>query len=80
MIKVYAGNIPFSAGEEKLTELFEADGRKVASIDIAEDANGKLRGFAYITFENEKDANDAIEKLDGVKFLGRKLKVNISTN
>lgn len=78
MIKLYVGNLPFQAGEEDLTKLFESDGRKLASVNIAEDENGKLRGFAYITLENEKDANDAIEKINGLKWLGRKLQVNIA--
>lgn len=39
-------------------------------------ATGKGRGFAFVTFEDEGDAADAVENMDGAEMGGRVLQVN----
>jgi RNA recognition motif-containing protein len=40
----------------------------------------KFRGYAFVTFENEKDAADVVQKMNGVEFQGKKLIVEYSKN
>jgi RNA recognition motif-containing protein len=57
--------------------LFEADGRKVTKIQIITDRDtGRSRGFGFVEFENEADAQKAIEALNGKDCGGRPLTVN----
>ena len=39
-------------------------------VEVIEGPGGRKKGFGTVRFLNEKDATDAIEKLDGVEFQG----------
>jgi RNA recognition motif-containing protein len=73
--KIYVGNLPFSASEPELEELFSSHGA-VESVSIITDREtGRSRGFAFV--EMDADAADAaIQALDGRDMGGRPLRVN----
>ena len=74
--RLYVGNIPFSAGEDELRELFAPFG-DVESVHVVTDrATGRPRGFAFVEMINEEDAQKAIGDLDQTDFQGRRLAVN----
>ena len=73
--KLYVGNLPFSATEDSLRNLFSEHG-EVHSINLITDRDtGRPRGFGFVEMEN---ADAAIEALDGTEFEGRNLKVNVA--
>jgi RNA recognition motif-containing protein len=73
--KIYVGNLPFSATEEDIRELFEAHGA-VHSVNIITDRDtGRPRGFGFVEMD-EAGAASAIGALDGVSMGGRNLQVN----
>ncbi len=75
MKSIYVGNLPFSASEDDVRELFAAYG-DVASVKLIDDREtGRFRGFGFIEME-DADAQSAIEALDGSDMGGRTLKVN----
>jgi RNA recognition motif-containing protein len=75
--KLYVGNLTFDAQESTLRELFEADGRRVLKIQIISDREtGRSRGFGFVEFETEGDAQKAIESLNGKDCGGRPMIVN----
>ncbi|HLG18735.1 MAG TPA: RNA-binding protein [Bdellovibrionota bacterium] len=75
--KLYVGNLPFSADENALRELFAGEGRKVASSQIISDRQtGRSRGFGFVEMETEEDAEKAIAALNGKEWEGRALVVN----
>lgn len=75
-VKLFVGNLPFSATENDLQDLFAAHGA-VASVDLIMDrATGRPRGFGFVTMESQEDARKAIEALHGKAFDGRDLTVN----
>ncbi len=75
--KLYVGNLSFDAQESTLRELFETDGRRVSKVQIITDREtGRSRGFGFVEFENEADAQKAIEALNGKECGGRPLTVN----
>ena len=46
--RLYVGNLPYSATEDQLTELFSRAG-KVDSVRVMRDmATGRARGFAFV--------------------------------
>ncbi len=74
--KLYVGNIPFSATEADLRELFEAHG-SIESINVITDREtGRPRGFAFVEMEDTESASKAMQALDGRDMGGRNLKVN----
>lgn len=73
--KLYVGNIPFSATEDELRDLFEAHG-SVESVNVITDREtGRPRGFAFIEMD-EGSADAAIQALNGTDMGGRALRVN----
>ena len=75
MTKIYVGNLPYSATEDELRELFAAQG-EVKSVSLVNDREtGRPRGFGFVEMASE-DAESAIQALDGSQMGGRTLKVN----
>ncbi len=73
---MYEGNLPFSATEYDLRELFEAHG-SIESINVITDREtGRPRGFAFVEMEDTESASKAMQALDGRDMGGRNLKVN----
>jgi cold-inducible RNA-binding protein len=76
MKKLFVGNLPFSATEDGLRDLFAPFG-EVQQIRIMTDRDtGKSRGFAFVEMAQDEDATKAIDALSGKDFGGRALTVN----
>ena len=74
--KLYVGNLPFSAGETELQDLFGQAGA-VDSVKIMRDmATGRARGFAFVEMATDEDAQKAIDKFHNYELGGRNLTVN----
>lgn len=72
--RIYVGNLPFSATEAEIRDLFEEYG-SVDSIHIVTDRDtGRPRGFAFVEMSN--GADEAIEALNQSNMGGRNLNVN----
>lgn len=76
--KLFIGNLSFKLGEEDIRELFEKFGN-ITEVAIPRNREtDKPRGFAFITFEGEDSAKQALA-LDGQEVDGRKIRVSIAT-
>ena len=76
MKKLFVGNLPFSATEDELRDLFGPYG-EVQEVRIMTDRDtGKPRGFAFVEMVQDEDATKAIDGLNGKEFEGRALTVN----
>ena len=74
--KLYVGNLPFSATEDELRELFARHG-SVDSVKVIMDREtGRPRGFAFVEMSEPSAASNAIRALDGTQLGGRAMKVN----
>ena len=74
MKKLYVGNLPFSATEAEVRELFEAYG-VVDSVQLITDREtGRPRGFGFV--EMSEGADEAIEGLNRTEMDGRTLNIN----
>jgi RNA recognition motif-containing protein len=75
MTKIYVGNLPFSASENEVRELFAQHGT-VESVSIITDRDtGRPRGFGFVEMARA-DASKAIQSLNGKDLGGRPLRVN----
>lgn len=71
---IYVGNLPFSATEEEIRDLFSTYG-PVESVKLITDREtGRPRGFGFV--EMESGANEAIAGLNQTDLGGRPLVVN----
>jgi len=74
--RLYVGNLPYSASEDQLTELFSRAG-KVDSVRVMRDmATGRARGFAFVEMSSDEEAQRAINDLHEHQLEGRALVVN----
>ncbi len=74
--KLYVGNLPYSATEAELRQLFEQHGAVVSVTVITDRDTGMSRGYGFVEMEAPADAETAIRALDGQEFGGRNLRVN----
>jgi len=73
--KIYVGNLPYSATEDELRELFGAHG-EVESVNLITDREtGRPRGFGFVEMASE-GADAAIQAINGTEMGGRSLNVN----
>jgi RNA recognition motif-containing protein len=76
MVKtIYVGNLPFSATEDDVRNLFAQHGTVHSVKMITDRETGKPRGFGFVEIEQD-GANAAVEALNGAEFQGRNLRVN----
>jgi len=75
--RLYVGNLPFSADEQAVRELFEQNGRTVAEVRLITDRDtGRPRGFGFVEMGSDEEADGAIRELNGFEMDGRALTVN----
>ena len=74
--RLYVGNLPYSAGEPELRELFGSVGTVDTVSVVIDRETGRARGFAFVEMATDEDAQNAISKLHDYQFGGRPLTVN----
>lgn len=74
---IYVGNLPFSATEDEVREMFEAHGEVQSVKLIADRDTGRPRGFGFVEME-QAEAEAAIKALNGVENGGRPLRINMA--
>ena len=76
--KLYVGNLSYDTTEDSLREKFSEAGTVVA-VDVIKDRDtGRMKGFAFITMNNQEEAETAIRLLNGKMLDNREIKVNIA--
>mmetsp|Transcript_9222 Transcript_9222/g.21985 ORF Transcript_9222/g.21985 Transcript_9222/m.21985 type:complete len:443 (+) Transcript_9222:75-1403(+) len=71
---LYVGNLDFDCRPRDLRNLFSKFGR-IQNVEIAQAQNGKSKGFGFVDFANQRDAQKALNQMDSSNFQGRPLKV-----
>ncbi len=75
---IYVGNLPYTATDEDVTDLFAAYGPVDRVKVITDRETGRSKGFAFVTLGDQSQLNAAVEALDGQDYQGRALRVNAS--
>ena len=73
MKKIYVGNLPFTATESQVREMFGKHGNVQSVALINDRETGRPRGFGFVEMD---DSAAAIKALDGTQMDGRTLNVN----
>lgn len=74
-MKIYVGNLPFSATEAQVRDLFAQHGAVENVALPADRETGRPRGFGFVEMP-QAEAVKAIEALNGFSMGGRQLRVN----
>jgi cold-inducible RNA-binding protein len=74
--RLFVGNLAYATTEPTLRTLFESKGWEVQDVVIVTDREtGRSRGFAFVEFKQDGDADAAMQALDGADLEGRNLTV-----
>ena len=74
--RLFVGSLPYSATSAQLEELFSQIG-KISSLNLITDKySGQSKGFAFVEFTTDAEADEAIKKFNNFELDGRKIVVN----
>lgn len=74
--KLYVGNLPFTATDDSLMDMFQQVGQVESAKVITDRDTGRSKGFGFVEMSTDQEAEQAITKFNGVDFEGRSLTVN----
>jgi RNA recognition motif-containing protein len=74
--KLYVGNLPYSATEERLQQHFAQHGSVVSARIITDKFSGRSKGFGFVEMGSDAEAQKATTALNGTDFEGRNIVVS----
>ncbi|CEG48293.1 rna binding [Plasmopara halstedii] len=72
---LYVANLAMRLGQQELEEVFSKFGRVEKCEVIVDPVTKESRGFGFVTFEDVRDAEDAVKELNNQEIHGRKIRV-----
>lgn len=76
MKKLFVGSLAWATNDDTLRDHFAACGTVASAKVITDRESGRSKGFGFVEFENDAEADAAIEKLNGSELDGRTIAVN----
>lgn len=77
-VKLYIGNLGWDATTEDLQAAFAEFGEMSDCYVVIDRATGESRGFGFVSFATEDEANRAVAAMNGKDMYGRRMRVDIS--
>lgn len=74
--KLFVGGLSWDTTDVGLRNAFASYGEITEAKVITDRETGRSRGFGFVTFTRDEDAQTAISKMDGTSLDGRVIKVN----
>jgi RNA recognition motif-containing protein len=75
-VNIFVGSLSFNATDDDVRQLFEAYGAVDTVKIITDRETGRARGFGFVEMPNSREAQTAIQGLQGKEIGGRALNVN----
>ena len=72
-MNIYVSNIAYNATDESLQEAFAAFGEVQSARIIKDRMTGRSRGFGFVEMPNDEQGRAALEGVNGVDMLGRRI-------
>jgi RNA recognition motif-containing protein len=76
--RLYVGNLAYSTMDQQLQEAFSEFGEVTSASVVIDRATGQSRGFGFVEYGSNEDAERAIESLNGSTLDGRSITVNVA--
>lgn len=74
--KLYIGNLPYSATDESLMEIFSECGTVTSAKVIIDRDSGRSKGFAFVEMSTDEEGAQSISRFNGAAMDGRALNVS----
>ncbi len=74
--KLFVGGLSWDTTDEGLRQAFAPHGEVTEAKVITDRGTGRSRGFGFVTFAQDEDAQTAISKMDGISLDGKTIRVN----
>lgn len=74
--RIYVGNLPYSADNQQLIDLFGAFGEVVEASVVMDRDTGQSKGFGFVQMATDDAARNAIQSLNGTMLGNRTIRVN----
>jgi RNA recognition motif-containing protein len=78
MTKLFVGGLPYSSNNQSLNEIFAQFGQVSSATVITDKFTNQSKGFGFVEMSNDSEAQEAIKKLDGSDYEGRRLAVSVA--
>jgi len=76
--KIYVGNLSWNTTDDSLRDAFSQFGQVLDSIVMRDRETGRSRGFGFVTYGSQEEAESAIANQNEQEFDGRRVKVNLA--
>lgn len=77
-MKLYVRNLSYEATDDDLMELFGKFGTVTRAQVVVDRDRGQSRGFGFVSFLEDRDAETAMKMLTGTHHMGRKIHIEPS--
>lgn len=74
--KLFIGGLSWNTDDSSLRARFEEFGAVADAVVIRERETGRSRGFGFVTFAEESQADAAVAQMDNQEFEGRTIRVS----
>lgn len=74
--KLYVGGLPYSMGDDELSDAFKEHGTVTSATVIKDRDTGQSKGFGFVEMSTDEEAQAAIKALDNQELSGRRIRVN----
>jgi RNA recognition motif-containing protein len=74
--RLYVGNLNYNTAEDTLRDAFTPFGKLKYAKILSDRDTGKSRGFGFVEFSTDEEAQAAMATMNGAEVDGRKLIVN----
>lgn len=74
--KLFVGSLAWATTDDELNAHFATVGTVASAKVITDRETGRSRGFGFVEFENDAEADAAVEKLNNSDLGGRQITVN----
>lgn len=76
--RLYIANLEWDITDDQLRDFFKEAGMVTYARIIKDRDTQRSRGFGFVEFETDREADEAIKKFDGVAFGKRNIVVKIA--
>jgi RNA recognition motif-containing protein len=76
--RLFVGGLPWSVTDQELEKLFSEYGQVASANVITDKFTGRSKGFGFVEYANDEDADKAVKALDGSTLQERQIVVNVA--
>jgi RNA recognition motif-containing protein len=74
--KLHVGNLKFDMTDQELEEAFAKFGAVASATIVKDRVSGRSKGFGFVEFVNDEDADKARDEMNGKELKGRTVRID----